>query len=71
MASRPQIDTLAFFSELQRLMPEGPTLNVGFTMPSDPREVLAALRALPDGAGEDAVLRVLGHDPDAVRRHAG
>ena len=69
-SSRGDFDSLAIalFAELSRLLPDGVPDNSGFSFAVEPEQALAALRALPDGAGEAAVLRALGHDPDDYRR---
>ena len=54
------------FREVERVAPgHGGRGMTGFTLHVPPAEALTALQALPDGAGMDAVLRALGHTPDA------
>ncbi len=53
------------FREVERVAPGHSSGGMtGFSLNVPPAEALAALQALPDGAGMEAVLRAMGHTPD-------
>jgi hypothetical protein len=65
MAPDPEaFDPRRFLAEIERVAPRAfvGSRAGGFTFARPPAEALAALSALPDRAGVDAVLEALGHD---------